>query len=230
MQEWTKELPKPLLTVSGIPLIYYSFYWAKRWGVKDAIANSHYHADKLESRLCSFDEFKLQISKEQPIILGTGGGIRTAIDRFWNIEDEFLVINPDFILFPESDFSPWPTQEERNRFDCILYMSEKPPGASYTGLSLSDGKVSFENGDFFYLGLSWMKGPCLSDLQPNVPYDLADTFRELAKKNRIGGKIFPGEFLDLGEKDLYERYRESDFGIRLGDNWKEFIGNLSSGA
>ncbi|EQA45195.1 nucleotidyl transferase domain protein [Leptospira broomii serovar Hurstbridge str. 5399] len=228
MQEWTKELPKPLLPVSDIPLIYYSFYWAKRWGVKEAIVNSHYQAQKLESELCSFNQFKLKISNEYPIILGTGGGIRTAIGRFWDIDDEFLVMNPDFILFPEPDFSPWPTDEERNRFDCILYLSKKPPNASYTGLSLNGKKVSFKNGDFFYLGLSWMRGTCLSELRQNVPYDLANTFRELAEKNRLGGKIFPGEFLDLGEKDLYEMYRKTDFEIRLGNDWKKFIQNLRS--
>lgn len=223
MKEWTKKIPKPLLPIAGVPLIYYSLYWAERWGVKEGIANSHYLADVLEKNLKQFRTFPLRISREEPRILGTGGGIRTALERFWNLDEEFLILNPDFILFPKADFSPWPTLAEKDAYDCILYLSKIPPDADYTGLSLNDGKVEFSPGGYFYIGLSWIRGKCLRDLSPNEPYDLADTFRKLAKQGRLGGRIFPGEWLDLGEKEFYEAARNTDFGDKLGPGWKEFI-------
>ncbi|TGK07641.1 sugar-phosphate nucleotidyltransferase [Leptospira semungkisensis] len=222
MGEWTASLPKPLLKIHNIPLIYYSLFHAKTWGVQEGIANTHYLGEKIEKTLGNFSEFKLQFSPEKPEILGTGGGIRTGIERYWSLKDEFLVLNPDFILFPEPSFSPWPNEEEKKNFDCILYLGEVPKGAGYTGLSLANERVYFEPGGYFYLGLSWMKAESLAELEPNRSYDLADLFRKLSKQNRLGGKIFPGTFLDLGEKEFYEANKDRDFSDRLSASWLDF--------
>ncbi|TGL63562.1 NTP transferase domain-containing protein [Leptospira sarikeiensis] len=227
MGEWTKSSPKPILKINNISLIYYSLFHAKTWGVSEGIANLHYLGEKIKEELSSFTDIKLLFSWEEPEILGTGGGIRTAIERFWSLKDEFLVLNPDFILFPEDGFSPWPVQKEKEEFDCILYLSKIPDGATYTGLDLKEGKVNFGPGGYFYLGLSWMNAKCLSELEPNRPYDLADTFRKLSKEGRLGGKIFPGTFLDLGEKQFYEQYKDTDFSDRLSPSWIDFKKKLS---
>ncbi|TGL49179.1 sugar-phosphate nucleotidyltransferase [Leptospira wolffii] len=226
MKELTKNLPKPLLKVYNIPLIYYSLFWGKYWGIKEAVVNVHYLGDKIREELRGFSEFKLNISEEKPDILGTGGGIRTGIHRYWNLKDDFLVINPDFLFFAAPSFSPWPNEEEKENFDCILFLAESDPTQSYTGLSLSEGKVSFEKGGYFYLGLSWMKASCLSSISPDKYYDLSDTFRELAAKGRLGGKVFPGTFLDLGEKEFYEAHRNTDFSNRLPKEWISFRDNI----
>ncbi|EMJ98961.1 MULTISPECIES: NTP transferase domain-containing protein [unclassified Leptospira] len=228
MGEWTESLPKPLLKINNIPLIYYSLFHAKSWGVDDAILNIHYLGEKVKEELIGFKNFQLHFSTEFPEILGTGGGIRTGIEKFWNLQDDFLVLNPDFILFPEPGFNPWPNPEEQKTFDCILYLSKIPENSNYTGLSLKDDMIRFEAGGYFYLGLCWMKAECLSDLEPNRPYDLADTFRQLSAENRLGGKIFPGTFLDLGEKQFYEKYKDTDFSDRLSSDWKKFRKRISS--
>ncbi|TGK01180.1 sugar-phosphate nucleotidyltransferase [Leptospira langatensis] len=222
MGEWTTSLPKPLLRIHNIPLIYYSLFHAKNWGVQEAIANTHYLGEKIETELENFPDFPLKFSAETAEILGTGGGIRTAIERYWSLQDEFLVLNPDFILFPDVSFSPWPSEEEKKDFDCILYLGEVPKDASYTGLSLENERVHFSPGGYFYLGLSWMKAKVLSDLEPDQPYDLADTFRRLSDQDRLGGKIFPGTFLDLGEREFYELHKDTDFSDRLPPSWGEF--------
>ncbi|PJZ26858.1 sugar-phosphate nucleotidyltransferase [Leptospira hartskeerlii] len=222
MGEWTKSLPKPLLKINNIPLIYYSLFLAKSWGVNDAILNLHYFGEKIQEELKGFQNFQLHFSSETPEILGTGGGIRTGIERFWSLQDNFLVLNPDFILFPEPGFNPWPSAKDREKFDCILYLAKIPENANYTGLSLKNDQVQFTPGGYFYLGLSWMKASCLSELEPNKSFDLADIFRKLSSQNRLGGKVFPGTFLDLGEKQFYEKYRNTDFSDRLSADWFEF--------
>ncbi|TGK40360.1 NTP transferase domain-containing protein [Leptospira andrefontaineae] len=228
MGEWTKNLPKPILKINNIPLIYYSLFHAKSWGITDGILNLHYFGEKIQEELKGFQDFQLHFSLETPEILGTGGGIRTGIENFWNKRDNFLVLNPDFILFPEPGFNPWPTEKDKELFDCILYLSKIPENATYRRLSLEEGHVQFAPGGYFYLGLSWMKAECLSDLEPNRPYDLADTFRKLSAQNRLGGKIFPGTFLDLGEKQFYEKYKDTDFSDRLSNEWIEFRNRIVS--
>lgn len=227
MQEWTRSEPKPLLKVNQIPLIYYSLFWGKYWGVENGIVNTHYLSERIKEELKNFTEFEIHISEEKKEILGTGGGIRTGIERFWKQDDDFLVINPDFLLFSDPTFSPWPTEIEKERFDCILYLAKSSPGRTYTGLSLGEnGEVRFEKGGYFYLGLSWMRGDSLSEIQPETYYDLADTFRDLSEKGKLGGKVFSGDFLDLGEKEFYESFRHTDFSSRLPMEWASFRENI----
>ncbi|PJZ71612.1 sugar-phosphate nucleotidyltransferase [Leptospira perolatii] len=224
MRELTNDTPKPLLLVHHVPLIYYSLFLANKWGMTEATVNVHHLKEKFSGEFEKFSLFPIHVSEEIPEILGTAGGLRTAIERFGSLNDEYLIINPDFILLPEKDFNPWPSDEEREKFDCILYLGLLSNKDNYTGLSLSDGKVNFlQTGKYFYLGLAWIRASILSDLEVNRSYDLADIFRELSAKSKLGGKVFPGEFIDLGEKEPYLLHKDTDFGIQYGPEWTAYL-------
>lgn len=93
----TNKIPKPLIPVNGIPLIFYNLALLKKYGIWEVVINLHYRGEQIQSLLGDGSRFgfKLQYSYEKNI-LGTGGGIKRA-ERFLK-KDPFLVMNADIII------------------------------------------------------------------------------------------------------------------------------------
>ncbi|RHX92683.1 sugar phosphate nucleotidyltransferase [Leptospira stimsonii] len=220
MKELTREIPKPLLPINGIPLIYYALFQAWIQNAEGAVINLHYHGEKIREVLKKFSLFPLIFSEEKKEILGTAGGIRTGLEKAGWMGGTIGIINPDFLYFPNSDFS-LPTSLENE--DCLLYLLPQSDSTSYTGLGLENGKIRFGFGKFFYIGISILNSSVLEGISPESFADLSQTFKELSEKQRLGGDLFRGEALDLGEKEYYLSLKDRDFSQKLDSRWKEFI-------
>src|SRR3989338_393060 len=97
MNELSKKIPKPLLPVFNIPLIYYQLYQLKKVGVTDVVLNLHNLGDKIKKSLGdSCCGIKIYYSEEKQKILGTGGGVKHA-QIFLQNEKNFILLNSDFI-------------------------------------------------------------------------------------------------------------------------------------
>lgn len=107
--------------------------------------------------------------------------------------------------------------------DCLLYLLPQPKTASYTGLELKNEKVIFGKGNLYYVGISVLNSSILNEIQTETFFDLSQIFQELSVKQRLGGKFFPGNVFDLGEKEYYISLKDNDFSERLGSRWKEFL-------
>ncbi|WP_061216975.1 nucleotidyltransferase family protein [Leptospira borgpetersenii] len=220
MKELTKDIPKPLLPVNGIPLIYYSLFQVWKQNAEGAVINTHYVGEKIRKELETFSLFPLVFSEEKKGILGTAGGIRTGLEKAGWMGETIGIVNPDFLYFPENLFQI-PNSLSEN--DCLLYLLPRPESANYTGLELNDGKIIFGKGSLFYIGISVLNSGVLSGIQPETFFDLSYIFKELAAKQRLAGRLFPGETLDLGEKEYYLSLKGKDFSGRFGSRWEEFL-------
>ncbi|EMN00835.1 sugar phosphate nucleotidyltransferase [Leptospira noguchii] len=220
MKELTKNIPKPLLTINGIPLIYYSLFQAWKQNAEVVIINIHYLGEKIRKELETFSLFPLVFSEEKKEILGTAGGIRTGLERAGWMGETIGIINPDFLYFPEHFFQMPNTLLEE---DCLLYLLPQPRMASYTGLELKNGKILFGKGNLFYVGISVLNSDILDKILPETFFDLSQIFQELSVKQKLGGEFFPGDAFDLGEKEYYLSLKDRDFSERLGSSWKEFL-------
>ena len=93
----TDTLPKPLLLIGGTPLILWNLLLLRRHGITEVIINLHYLGHLIEKELGDGSRFGLRISySREPVILGTGGGIKQA-EPFFNGEP-FVVLNGDTLL------------------------------------------------------------------------------------------------------------------------------------
>ncbi|MDI7228219.1 NTP transferase domain-containing protein [Leptospira santarosai] len=220
MKELTKDVPKPLLPVNGIPLVYYSLFQAWKQNAEGAVVNTHYLGEKIRKELETFSLFPLVFSQETKEILGTAGGIRTGLERAGWMGETIGIVNPDFLYFPENSFQ---IPDSLSENDCLLYLLPRPESADYTGLDLDDGKIVFGKGNLFYVGISVLDSGVLNGISPETFFDLSNIFKELAVKRKLAGRLFPGEALDLGEKEYYLSLKEKDFSGRLGSRWEEFL-------
>jgi len=94
----TNSWPKPAIPVLGQPLLRYSLAMLRSIGVQWAGINTH-HLPKVMQAVASFECRRAGIQVElshEPIIQGTGGGIRGF--RHWLSDAPFLVLNGD-VLF-----------------------------------------------------------------------------------------------------------------------------------
>lgn len=93
----TGTLPKPLLPIAGRPLIVWNLLLLRRYGVTEVMINLHHLGHLIEQALGSGSEFGMRIvySKE-PVILGTGGGLKQAEPFFGG--EPFFVLNGDTLF------------------------------------------------------------------------------------------------------------------------------------
>ncbi|MEC8260364.1 MAG: sugar phosphate nucleotidyltransferase, partial [SAR324 cluster bacterium] len=91
----TKQLPKALAPIHGIPALEWILRRLEQQQVQQVVINTHAHADKIhrfvEARTPS--SLNLQISHE-PILLDTGGGLRRS-RFFWPVNMPILLHNAD---------------------------------------------------------------------------------------------------------------------------------------
>jgi NDP-sugar pyrophosphorylase family protein len=93
----TDKVPKPLLPVAGLPLIAWNLLLLRQHGITEVIVNLHHLGEVIERELGDGSQFGLRLTySREPVILGTGGGIKQAEPFFG--EEPFLVLNGDTLL------------------------------------------------------------------------------------------------------------------------------------
>jgi NDP-sugar pyrophosphorylase family protein len=93
----TETLPKPLLPIAGRPLIVWNLLLLRRHGVTDVIINLHHLGHLLEQALGDGSRFGMRIAySQEPVLLGTGGGLKQA-EPFFSGEP-FFALNGDTLF------------------------------------------------------------------------------------------------------------------------------------
>jgi mannose-1-phosphate guanylyltransferase len=93
----TNTTPKPLLPVGGTPLILWNLFLLRQAGVVDVMINLHYLGHLIEKALGDGSRYGMRVHySPEPILLGTGGGIRQA--KWFFGREPFLVLNGDTLL------------------------------------------------------------------------------------------------------------------------------------
>ncbi|WP_273726221.1 nucleotidyltransferase family protein [Brucella gallinifaecis] len=93
MRPITETIPKPLVKVSGKPLIDWGLDALADAGVENTIVNVHYLADQLIDYLGSRAEPKITISEERDLLLDSAGGIVNVLPQLGG--KPFYVLNAD---------------------------------------------------------------------------------------------------------------------------------------
>ncbi len=106
----TENIPKPLLTIKGKPIIEHALLNFKKHGITDVILSIGYRAELIKEYFGDGSKWGMNIEyciEDAP--LGTGGAIRKAAE---NINEKFLVINGDNLA--DFDWTELIATHERN--------------------------------------------------------------------------------------------------------------------
>ncbi len=244
MGELTKDCPKPLLPIHGVPLILYSLFLLSLWGIEAAVINLHYHGKKIQEYLKHFSLFPIFYSEETQL-LGTAGGIRKAIPLFFSPDDSIIILNPDTILDP--DPSDQPDLKDMQDADTLLFLKQHDPYTKAKGwrdfsflrpnsdpktetiiqMSSSDsGSIPANTGltSYYYIGYSILNLKFLASLPQGRHADLADKWYHSSRERRLRGKLFRGRSWDSGTENSYNDINKKEFRLRNHQRkWTSFL-------
>ena len=128
--------PKPLLPVCGIPMLDYALAHVRNHGHEKILVNAHYLWEQVAVWA---DRNGVTLQVELPIVLGTGGGLRAALD---DLAESVVIVNAD--ILSDVDLT-------------ALEQSMPRGGAKYTH-AVTMSPTSF----LFALGRVWASTACRS--------------------------------------------------------------------
>lgn len=211
MREVSKNLPKPLVKVSGISLLDRLIKHAEGAGLSDLVVNVHYHAGQVENHLAAREsDCKLHVSDERDALLETGGGVKKALPMLG--DQPFFVMNGDALWHDEgtSTLERFRSHWNNSKMDVLLLLVPTDKAIGYDG-----------PGDFFAGGAdctdvrpikfrgeaataSHMYGgvmlinPALYEGTPDGSFSNRLVFRKAAERGRLYGLEIKGHWMHVG--------------------------------
>lgn len=95
MRPLTDATPKPLLEVSGRPLLDHILDHLRRAGIGRIVVNLHHLGEAIERHLAGVEEPEILLSWERAQLLETGGGVKAALPQLG--AEPFFVVNGDVV-------------------------------------------------------------------------------------------------------------------------------------
>lgn len=218
----TNQIPKPLIPVDGVPLIFYNLALLKKHGIRDVVINLHHLGHKIKKALGSGRRFGLKFKYSfEDEIRGTGGGIKKAA-KFFNGET-FLVLNADIIV--DLDIQRLTAFHKKKKVPATIVVKKKSRSDKFgTVFVKRSGEVaSFfvaphsPNRIFsaFFTGIHVINPPFLNHLIPGrkscIVRDGYEPF--VSSQGRLGAYEHRGFWSDLG---TIERLKQTEAGMTSG--------------
>jgi MurNAc alpha-1-phosphate uridylyltransferase len=206
MRPLTDHLPKPLIKVSGKPLIDYTLDRLAQASVSRAVVNVHYRADQMEAHLKHRRAPQIVISDERALLLETGGGLKKAAPHLGTAA--IFCTNTDAILVDGAGAEPcgalaraWRDAE----MDALLLLVPKALASGYDGAGdfalRADGTLDWRTGEaapFVYTGLQIIR-PSLLDGAPDGPFSLRVLWDKARAAGRMKGIVHEGPWMHVGD-------------------------------
>jgi len=194
MGAMTDDCPKPLLKISGKPIIEYHLDALKQQGFHDIVINTAYLGHKLPEALGdgSLYGLNIQYSHEQALGLETAGGIINALPLLGNAP--FIVINGD--IWTDYDFSKLALPSNKLAHIVLVNNPEHNPDGDF---SLINNNVRSE------ANLNTYTFSGIGVYHPDLFLGLSSGFRPLKEpllhaisENHVSGELHSGEWQDIG--------------------------------
>lgn len=95
LRPFSLHTPKPLFTINQVPVLDIAIAGLAKAGCRAIIINTHHLAEKIASHVARQKYPIPVLTRYEPEILGTGGGIRNIAD-FWG-DEPLLILNADIL-------------------------------------------------------------------------------------------------------------------------------------
>lgn len=205
MRPLTETRPKPLVPVSGTPLIDQVLDRLADAHITDAIVNVHYLAEQIEDHLRDRKSPKITISDERGELLDTGGGVAKALPKLGNAP--FLIHNSDSIWVEGmgSNLDRLIDAWDDATMDSLMLVAPIATSVGYDGAGDfqmdASGRLTRQTGarlaPFVFAGVS-IAHPRLFDGAPNGAFSLNRPWNAAIEKGRLFGVRLEGIWMHVG--------------------------------
>jgi MurNAc alpha-1-phosphate uridylyltransferase len=208
MRPLTNRTPKPLVEVSGKPLIDHALDRLAEAGVIRAVVNVHHLADRIIAHLAARKKPQIAISDERGLLLGTGGGVVKALPElgaapFFHMNSDTLWVDgvkPNLTRLAEAF--------EADKMDALLLLAPTTGSIGYADRGdfamAPDGRLRAraerEVVPFVFAGAAILV-PALFKNAPQGKFPLPDLFARAAEQGRLYGLRLEGLWMHVGTPD-----------------------------
>ena len=204
MRPLTDNVPKPLLSAGGKPLIVWHIERLVRAGITEIVINHAWLGHMLESALQNGEQFGARITySPEPAALETAGGIARALS-FFN-DEPFLVVNGDIWC----DWDPCAAvqlgRSLQNRHKLAWLLLTDNPGHHAQGDfildacgQVSDRTASGQCASLTFTGIGVYLPMLFESLEKNRAAPLAPLLRTAMSKKQVIGGHYNGVWVDVG--------------------------------
>ncbi|MCC6372708.1 MAG: nucleotidyltransferase family protein [Bacteroidia bacterium] len=211
LQTVVSDLPKPMAPINGEPFLNYQLRYLKHYGIKKVVLSLGYLHQKIENHYQqSFEGISVHyVIEEHP--LGTGGGIRLAMEKC-NSEFVFALNGDSFFDVNLIDFY---NQHKQSEADVSLALREVEDAARYgTIVTNTQHKIiSFKeksgqfaagtiNAGVYILNTQTF----LKETNANTNFSIEkDFFEKKLNELKLCGFKADGYFIDIGIPEDYSK-------------------------
>lgn len=216
LQSVIKELPKPMAPINNIPFLNYQLNYLKHYGIKNIIFSTGFLAEKIKNYYNNNYKGLTIVNSHETNPLGTGGGIRLAINNCST--NEVLVLNGD--SFFDVNLFKFYTFHAENSAQVSLALREVSDSSRYgtilknknhsiTSFKEKNGinKQGLINGGVYILNKEVYLKYTPLDINFSIEKDF---FEKKVNELAIFGFEFNGYFIDIGIPDDYKK-AQNDF-------------------
>ena len=217
MGELTRDLPKPMLTVGGRPILEHILRNLARHGFRDIVLNLHHHPQIIRDHFGEGSALGLTITYiQEPRLLGTAGSARNAADHLQG-PGPFLLHYGDVLT--DQDFGAMLRAHQRTGAAATLLLHQRARSNSVVAVEPdfrvarllerpTDEERAQVDSTWVNSGVYLLDPAVLQRIGPDVPADFPrDVFPSLIAEGRVFGFPLSGYRCAIDSPERLERAR-----------------------
>ncbi|MFH0832234.1 MAG: sugar phosphate nucleotidyltransferase [Candidatus Aenigmatarchaeota archaeon] len=207
LRPMTYEIPKPMITIHGRPILEYQISMLRRYDIRNILLSVGSMHEKVKEYFGNGSKFGVNITyltEEKP--MGTAYPLYLARDY---IKDTFIAMNVDTLMNPDIYEILNFHKKQSTLATILLVLTENPRGgvAAMKGNHITKfienprtSGPSLINAGFYILE------PDVLNLVHNGKGLIEETlFPKLARENQLSGFVHDGKIFDVGSNEGYEK-------------------------
>ncbi|MBI1841416.1 MAG: NTP transferase domain-containing protein [Verrucomicrobia bacterium] len=236
MRELTQEIPKPMLSVQGRPILEHILEGLRGAGITDVFIVTGFRADVVEAHFGDGNRWGLHIQYGRQVVQD-GTGKAPELAKAFVGSDDFLLTYGDILVRPETypqmlkrfreakfsglvtvTGSQDVTQGGLNFFDdafCLTRLVEKPTHGQIEELKkegwLKPGATAWYNAGIYVFSPVLFEFTARLQKSPRGEYELTDALNALvAAGHRIAGMQIAGRWVDVRDPEVLASLEKGD--------------------
>ena len=200
--ELVRDKPKPMVEVGGRPMIDFALDIVEEAEVQRCVINLHYRAEVLETYLCNRE--RIELLRETPDILDTGGGLKHALPALHT--SPVFTLNPDAVWRGPNPLLYLAGAWQDEGMDALLLLVPLKRAIAHKGTGDfrlgTDGRLQRDKmgGGHVYTGAQIIRTEVLDGFGPG-PFSLNPVWDRIRESGRLFGTLYQGQWADTGTPD-----------------------------
>ncbi len=207
MRPITDRVPKPMIRIAGKPLIDHALDQVRDAGLSRIVINSHYLADQIEVHVSGMPG--VELVRERPRILDTGGGLRNALPMLGNAP--VYTMNSDYVWSGTNPLRQLGEAWDPARMDGLMVMLPANRATGYRGPGdfcvAPNGRLELPGWKgqpaMVYAGAQIIRTDSLAGIREEV-FSVSLLWSQMLARKRLFGVVYSGNWAEVGSPEAME--------------------------